>query len=181
MSASAEITGRRQQRDLLRSAGEGRNDRHGDDGTACSDGAQGSLPHALLRQGCPFLVYAEDRRQGRPRTSDAGGSRDEGTGSAYDCGLLAAGAGPLGTQLLDLAGAAAPGVATARNQNSRGGKRISLRGLCGGVQPQIQSPGAAAWQRIPALPTQKPGPDLLATLRADRRYGRQVRCNTYGL
>src|ERR1035437_9961460 len=117
---------------------------------------QGSLLFAVSGPARALLVHAKDGRQCRCSEADAGGPGDAGIGSADDSSVFAAGAGTLGTQLLHLARATAPGVETARDQDSGSGQRISLRALCRRIQPQVSGSGAAAWYRLHALPAQKP-------------------------
>src|ERR1700677_2455769 len=56
---------RRYQRDLLCAAGRRRNDRHRDGRAAGGDRTEGVVLLALFGPRSPFLVYAEERRQGR--------------------------------------------------------------------------------------------------------------------
>src|ERR1035437_3086920 len=126
---------------------------------------------AVMERKGVFCSLYSDRGAHFWFTPKTGGKVDAGTGSADDRSLFAPGAGTVGTQLLHLARATATGVATARDQDAGSGQRISFRALRSRDQPQVQSRGLAAWHRVPALPAQEPGPNLLSSLRAHRRPG----------
>jgi len=95
------------------------------DSLHAGDRAQGDLLCAVFGPVRPFLVHAQVGRQGRCSETDAGQPRSAGAGSAHDSGLLASGAGTLGTRLLHLARVTAAGAETARNQNTGSGQLLS--------------------------------------------------------
>ena len=85
-------------------------------------------------------------------------------GSADDSGLLAPGAGPLGTQLLDLAGTAAAGAAVARHHHGCGGQPLPARAVRGRVQQPLPGARSAAGHGLYRLPAARSGSDLLAAV-----------------
>ena len=73
-------------------------------------------------RGSHFFVTPKAGREGGQAPSDAGGAGDERVGNPDDSGLLAAGAGTVGTQLRDLARAAAAGAAAGRDHDGGSGQ-----------------------------------------------------------
>ena len=96
---------------------------------------------ALRRSGLALLAHARGRRrcgQGQP---DPG---RPGLGAArhrVDRGLFAAGPGPLGAHVRDLAEAPAPGAAPRRDRHHGRGQSLSRGALLAGAQRPLRPPG----------------------------------------
>src|SRR3974377_41401 len=134
------------------------------------------LREVIERQGLFCALYS-DRGSHFWQTPKAGGKGDfhrvarggGGAGGARgvysdDPRLFAAGAGPFGAQLRDLAGTTAAGAAAARDHHGGGGQSGSARALHRRVQSALSSGGGAAGHGLHSLPTARPGADLLAAL-----------------
>src|SRR3974390_1892506 len=157
-------SGRCHQRDLLRPVGGGRIDGDGDGGVARGDRAAGPVLRAVQRSRQPFLADAEGGWQGGFPSGDAGGAGAARVGDSDDSRLFAAGAGPFGAQLRDLAGTVAAGAAAARDHHGGRSQSLFARALHHRVQSALSGGGGAAGHGLHSLPTARPGADLLAAL-----------------
>src|SRR3974377_105275 len=115
-------------------------------------------------RGSPFWLTPPAGGEGGFPSGGAGGAGAARVGDSDDPRLFAAGAGPFGAQLRDLAGTTAAGAAAARGHHGGRSQSLFRRALHPRVQSALSGGGGAAGHGLHSLPTARPGADLLAAL-----------------
>lgn len=115
-----------------------------------------------------------DRRQGPSPPADPGRPGVARAGRAHDSGLLAAGAGPAGAQLLPLAGTAATGTAAARIRTVEKANRFLREEYIAEFGRRFQVPAAGRGTAFMACPRR----DLNLVL--SLQFERAVNCDNTG-